>query len=109
MTDRAYYHRYVQSLETRLDKMDRLFNKVSSSNTCTLSLPDSQTSASQFCPGLDVNAEIIKLDQEDAATTGDESVEHLPRNDNETSALASDVVQMALFNPSRPRFFGKSR
>ncbi|KAF9526530.1 fungal-specific transcription factor domain-containing protein [Crepidotus variabilis] len=74
--------RYVESLEARLEKMDILFNKM--------------------LPGLDMNEELAKLDR------GEEEADKLPRNDDETSALAQQMGQLTLLNPLRARFFGKS-
>ncbi|KAF7294890.1 Zn(2)-C6 fungal-type domain-containing protein [Mycena indigotica] len=71
---------YVESLETRLEKMERLLNKL--------------------LPGIDFSEQ---LEQEESPSPN--SAESLPRND--TDDLLGAIKKLTL-NPEEHRFFGKS-
>ncbi|KAF9568197.1 hypothetical protein CPC08DRAFT_746400 [Agrocybe pediades] len=75
---------YVESLEARLEKMDKLIGKL--------------------MPDIDVDEELDKLDHQDEPNI-------LPRNDDEdpcSTVLLRQLKKLSL-NPSENRFFGKSR
>ncbi|KAF8971208.1 fungal-specific transcription factor domain-containing protein [Flammula alnicola] len=75
---------YVESLEARLEKMDRLLNKL--------------------LPGLDVNQEVDRME---SPSLSPPEPELLPRNDDEPDLLTLQLRRLTL-NPQEHRFFGKS-
>ncbi|KJA27601.1 hypothetical protein HYPSUDRAFT_34708 [Hypholoma sublateritium FD-334 SS-4] len=77
---------YVESLESRLEKMDRLLSKL--------------------LPGVDVNQQVDRMESP-AVLPCDPEV--LPRNDDESSATMVTVqLNRLTLNPQQNRFFGKS-
>ncbi|KAF8187484.1 hypothetical protein BJ912DRAFT_969930 [Pholiota molesta] len=80
---------YVESLEARLEKMDRLLSKL--------------------LPGIDVNQEVDRMDSPPAALPEPEPM-LLPRNDDEErSTMLTMQLNKLKLNPPENRFFGKSR
>ncbi|KAJ7109443.1 fungal-specific transcription factor domain-containing protein [Mycena epipterygia] len=73
---------YVESLETRLEKMERLLNKL--------------------LPGIDFTEQ---LDNEEDEPNLYENVDNLPRNDADH---LSGAIKKLTLNPEEHRFFGKS-
>ncbi|KAJ7282952.1 hypothetical protein C8J57DRAFT_1499908 [Mycena rebaudengoi] len=74
---------YVESLENRLEKMEKLLNKL--------------------LPGIDVTEQ---LDEDDIEPDLEPSQTSLPRNDGDH--LGGALKKLTL-NPDEHRFFGKSR
>ncbi|KAJ7905569.1 fungal-specific transcription factor domain-containing protein [Mycena olivaceomarginata] len=72
---------YVESLETRLEKMEKLLNKL--------------------LPGIDLTEQ---LEQEESSLPSEDS---LPRNDSDADQLLGAMHKLSL-NPETHRFFGKS-
>ncbi|KAF9479050.1 hypothetical protein BDN70DRAFT_985124 [Pholiota conissans] len=78
---------YVESLEARLEKMDRLLSKL--------------------LPGIDVNQEVDKMDSPPSVATPEPK--NLPRNDDEErSSMLTVQLNKLKLNPNQNRFFGKS-
>ncbi|TFK44159.1 fungal-specific transcription factor domain-containing protein [Crucibulum laeve] len=76
---------YVESLEARLEKMDRLLAKM--------------------LPGIDVNQEVENL--EDSASSSPEQTS-LPRNDDDGTHNLTLKLKTLRLDPTERRFFGKS-
>ncbi|KAF9535370.1 fungal-specific transcription factor domain-containing protein [Crepidotus variabilis] len=78
--------RYVESLEARLEKMDRLFNKL--------------------LPGVEINPELEKLDLEPPAS--DKQDETLPQTRPPSYPGLCRSTQLSMLNSFRGKFYGKT-
>ncbi|KAH9484876.1 ABC-transporter-regulating transcription factor [Psilocybe cubensis] len=76
---------YVESLEARLEKMDRLLAKL---------LPQD----------VDISKEVERLEEQEAQTNSDK----LPRNDDVVEDMAIQLTSKLNLNPQEHRFFGRS-